>query len=170
MMRSFWQVHLVRAGLVAAAIGAALLAAALRRALRMEDVSADLSPLVQGTAPQPGPSTGYAVDRVLGAVAKDPFHPERRRPGARFRLPVARIATPRQERPRPNASELRLVGTAVGAEGGGFAMCAWQGCTPRIVRIGERIGEWTLQSVSPGAAEFVTPGGPITVRVPKVGA
>jgi hypothetical protein len=173
MMRRLWQWPLIRAGLGAACVGAAVLAGAVRQALYVDDVPADgtSSPL-RGVPGARARVSGYALDRVLSAVAKDPFHPERRRPGARFRLPARTVAvSARRQGPPAMEGTLRLVGTAVGADGGGFAMCAWQGATPRIVRVGEQIGEWTLQRVSPGAAEFATPGGAtITVRVPKAGA
>ncbi len=171
-MRRLWRSPLVRSGLAAAGVGAAALVGALRQALRVDDVrAADASSPLLGVPAAPARVPGYALDRVLGAVAKDPFHPERRRPGARFQLPSDAVAvTVRHEGPSAMEGSLRLVGTAVGADGSGFAMCAWQGAPPRIVRIGERIGEWRLQRVSPGAAAFATPAGDtITVRIPKAG-
>lgn len=173
MMRWLWQSRLVRTALAAACLGAALLVGVLREALRVvvvEGEGGSTSP--PGMAAAHPTSPGYALDRVLAAVDKDPFNPQRRRPGMRFQLPVAlAAASVRREASHDAEASLRLVGTAVGADGGGFAMCTWQGGNPKIVRIGERIGEWTLQKVWSGAAEFVTPaGGTITVRVPKAGA
>jgi hypothetical protein len=172
-MRWLWQSPRVRIGLAAACLGGALLVGVLREALRVDDVDGEGgSTSLPGMAAAPETSPGYALNRVLAAVDKDPFHPERRRPGMRFQLPVdLAAASMLREASQATEASLRLVGTAVGAEGGGFAMCAWQGGNPRIVRIGERVGDWTLQRVWPGAAEFVTPaGGTITVRVPKAGA
>ena len=63
-----------------------------------------------------------------------------------------------------------MIGTSAGAEGKGFVMCAWEGGAPRILRLGERVGEWTLTKVLPGAAEFTTASGPpVVVRVPRRG-
>jgi hypothetical protein len=145
----------------------ALLGWSLWRALGIDDVPPALAAddAGAGTAPDAPARESYSRERVLAAVDKDPFHPGRRRPAVRFRLPSdVRIATPE---PAPG---VRVVGTAATAGGGGFAMCAWAGGPPRIVRIGERVGEWTLSKVTPGAAEFRAPTGTtVVVRVAKVG-
>jgi hypothetical protein len=172
-MRWLWQSPLVRLGLAAACLAVALLVGALREALRVDDVNGKSGSVsLPGVTAASARSNGYSLDRVLSAVSKDPFHPERRRPAVRFQMPEdLAAASAQREASQATEASLRLVGTAVGADGGGFAMCAWQGGNPRIVRIGERVGEWTLQRVWQGAAEFVTPAGStITVRVPKAGA
>jgi hypothetical protein len=162
----------VRVRIAFAALGAAatLLGWTLWRALRVDDVRPVLAASVEdaGTVRDLPARDGYSADRVFASVAKDPFHPDRRRPAVRFRLPSdARIAT---AAPVPGAPALRVVGTAAGPGGGGFAMCAWAGGPPRIVRIGERVGDWTLSKVTPGAAEFRAPTGTtVVVRVAKAG-
>lgn len=122
-------------------------------------------------APVPSPASGYSFQRVLAAIGKDPFHPERRRPGQRFRLPgdQAALGASRVEN-QTMATTLRLIGTAVTPDGRGFAMCEVQGGTARIVRIGEQVSGWTLKRVMPGSAEFATPTGTVVVRVPKAGS
>jgi hypothetical protein len=171
--RWLWQSQLVRLGLAAVCLSGALLTGVLITALRVDrvDGGGGSSPLLR-VPPAPAPAQGYALDHVLTAVAKDPFHPERRRPGARFQLPAVRAAaSARREASQAAEASLRLVGTAVSGNGGGFAMCVWQGGSPKIVRIGERVGDWTLHRILPGAAEFVTSaGGTITVHVTKAGA
>jgi len=110
----------------------------------------------------------YDLPRVLAAVNKDPFHPNRRRPAVRFVMPgdaVASSAAP------VAAPPVRVIGTAVSQDGvGGFAMCSLGTGTPRIVRVGERLGDWTLSKVTPGAAEFATASGStVIVRIAKAG-
>jgi len=117
----------------------------------------------------PTPLPGYGLDRVMGAVGKDPFHPDRRRPAKRFQLPEDQAALAARQRDTQSAGSVRLIGTAVTADGGGFAMCTLQGGTPRIVRIGEHVGSWTLIKVTQGTAEFTTPAGSVLIRVPKPG-
>jgi len=162
----------IRVALAAFAAATALLAAVLWRALRLDDVRAAAAPVsAPGAGETEDRSSGdrerYTAERVLDAVAKDPFHPHRRRPAHRFRLPSdVAVAVP-----SPGASPgVRVVGTAVVPGGGGFAMCAWAGGTPRIVRVGERVGEWTLSRVTPGAAEFTAATGTtVIVRIAKAG-
>lgn len=114
------------------------------------------------------PVSGYPLPRLLAAIEKDPFHPGRQRPAQRFRLPTDRTAIAiRRPDQQPAAVAIRLVGTAVTPDGGGFAMCQLQGGTPRIVRLGEQVGGWTLKKVAPGSAEFATPKGSVVVRVAK---
>lgn len=157
----------MRLAFAAVSTALALLGWAVWRALEIDDVRPGVaaSDAGAGTTPDAPVREGYSRERVLAAVDKDPFHPGRRRPAVRFRLPSdGRIATPE---PAPG---VRVVGTAATAGGGGFAMCAWAGGPPRIVRIGERVGEWTLSKVTPGAAEFRAPTGTtVVVRVAKVG-
>jgi hypothetical protein len=164
----------VRVRIAFAALGAAaaLLAWTLWRALRIEDVRPVVAVSARDTGSEPDLSVRetYSVERVLAAVDKDPFHPERRRPALRYHLPGdggggRSIAA----QPAPG---VRVVGTAVaaGGGGGGFAMCAWAGGSPRIVRVGERVGDWTLSKVTPGAAEFTAPtGATVIVRIAKAG-
>ena len=107
--------------------------------------------------------------RLAGAVGKDPFHPERRRPAVRFRLPGES---------RPGAADstsarvpFKLIGTAAMPKGKGFAMCQWGEEQPRLVRIGETVGDLTLKGVTPGRAVFLTSGGErFEVQVPKAGS
>lgn len=158
----------VRLAFAAVSTALALLGWSLWRALSVDEVRPAVAAgdVAAGTTPDAAAREGYSADRVFAAVAKDPFHPGRRRPAVRFRLPSdARIAAPE---PAPG---VRVVGTAATAGGGGFAMCAWAGGPPRIVRIGERVGEWTLSKVTPGAAEFRAPTGTtVVVRVAKAGS
>jgi hypothetical protein len=161
----------VRLAFAALSTALALLGWSLWGALSVDEVrpAAAASDPGAGTAAEVPARESYSADRVFAAVDKDPFHPGRRRPAVRFRLPSdARIATPVAA---PGAPGVRVVGTAASPGGGGFAMCAWAGGPPRIVRIGERVGDWTLSKVTPGAAEFRAPTGTtVVVRVAKAGS
>jgi hypothetical protein len=160
----------VRLAFIALSTALALLGWTLWGAVRVDAVRPAFAVTDAGvdTALDAPAREGYSADRVFASVAKDPFHPDRRRPAVRFRLPSdARTATAALA---PGAPPVRVVGTAASAAGGGFAMCAWAGGPPRIVRIGERVGDWTLSKVTPGAAEFRAPTGTtVVVRVARVG-
>ena len=93
--------------------------------------------------PGPGAPT---VDVELD---NDPFDPERRLPGD-YEV-VEYVAA----EPPPMAAELvRLLGTVVLPNGGGFAVYQLPSEIPRTVRIGETVGTMTLVGVSPGQAVF----------------
>lgn len=131
-------------------------------------------------APLPGPEDAERVRAVedpveakrellwaaLKAVERDPFHPARRAPDRRYVLFDDPEGSPFAPEARATEVVLLLLGTAV-AEGGGFAMCQLGSDPPRIARIGETVGGYTLRSVARGAARFTREdGSPITLTVP----
>ena len=141
------------------------------RAARVPDVQPLSLPMASPPQADSSVSRGeaYSLTRVMAAVNKDPFHPLRRRPARRLLAP-SQSATEGVAAADP-AVGVQVIGTAVSANGsGGFAMCAWGGAPPRIVRVGERVGDWTLHAVTPGAAQFVSPtGATVVVRIAKAG-
>jgi hypothetical protein len=170
-MPRVWRVHGVRWAASVCLASCMVAVASLWQALRLGDERGPEAAPAEDPALRDTPrAPGYSLERVLAAVAKDPFHPERRRPGARFRLPGDRAFGVHRQ-PAASPAGVRVIGTAAAPDGAGFAMCALMGGTPRIVRVGERVGDWTLKRVTPGAAEFATAGGgTIVVRIAKGGA
>lgn len=151
------------------ALGAALalLLLAAGRAIRLDHVMPMALPVAGAdSALVPIEREEFSLTRLMAAVNKDPFHPERRRPARRLHAAggneaVAAVAD--------RGLVIQVVGTAVSANGG-FAMCAWGGEPPRIVRIGERVGDWTLRAVTPGAAQFTSSNGAsVVVKIAKAG-
>jgi hypothetical protein len=113
------------------------------------------------------PRPSASLEAVLRAASWDPFDPERRATGRRLVF----------EEPADVALEagvdgqLRLIGVALLPGGTGFALCAWGNEPPRIVRLNEAVGPYTLQTVRPGQAEFSDPSGEhLTLDVPKGGS
>lgn len=91
-------------------------------------------------------------ERVAPALSKDPF----RRGG---RLPNALAEAPPPERVLPvSVAAIRLLGTVI-RPAGSFALCQLPTDLPRIVRVGEKLGEMTLVSVEQGRAVFQAPRG-----------
>jgi hypothetical protein len=157
-----------RVALAVLVVTCAIAASTLRRALEPEpSVAVEAgAPAVPAT---PIPGTGTAAGRVLAAVNKDPFHAERRRPAVRFRLP-GESAPSDSLTPAAGAGLFQLIGTAVLPEGRGFAMCQWGTESPKLVRVGERVGDLMLKVVARGRATFVDATGRTReVRVPKAG-
>jgi len=148
-----------------------LLAWSVGRAVRV-DVASGASRRRADTPPPALPRVRevYPLERVLDAVAKDPFHPERRAPSVAYRLPGETPVATRSVAVRQDGNGLRLVGTAVAGDGGGVAMCQWTGGSPRLVRVGEQVLGLTLTRVRPGSAEFTTESGTtVVLRVPRTG-
>ena len=122
------------------------------------------------TDPLPGieeaPSAG-SIDRVArrpaprinisSAVDADPFHPERKRPEEPYRFPgeISPAAASAQQR----AQQVRLIGTVVAVRGGGFVFAQIGSQQPRLVHVGQQIGNYTLKSVEAGRAVFTGPSG-----------
>jgi len=160
---------LTRLATLALGIAAGVLGWSALNAWRIDDVpdrmSEDLAAVI---APAPADLRGsQALARVLVAVEKDPFQVARHRPSQRFRAAadVANAPAPEANTPPP----VELIGTAVSADGG-FAVCAVSGAPPRIVRVGQRVGDWTLSRVTKGAAEFATPSGTtVVIRIARAG-
>jgi hypothetical protein len=172
MRHTHWTSPSVRAAAVVFIVAAMFAAWALHGALRLEPLprlaTATESPLALHLTEQPG----YSLQQALGAVDVDPFHPERRRPVGRFRMPGDRLIVVEAAEPSPSPPPaLRLLGTVVLLDGGGVAMSQLNGEPPRLVRVGERIGDYTLRSVRQGHAVFVDrQGSPLQLHVPRPGS
>ena len=147
----------------------ALVGLALRDALLPEQVSAPSQMGSFPSTPRIGSAAALTAATLAAAVGKDPFHPERRRPAQRFRLPGEAL----QAAVDSSGAKLafKLIGTAAMAEGKGFAMCQWGEEAPKLVRIGDTVGGLTLKRVEPGSALFLTSAGKrYQVQVPKAGS
>jgi hypothetical protein len=142
---------------------------ALHDALALDAAEAIRSVRNRDALVLPAPAAEVSASRLTAAVAKDPFHVARRRPGVRFRLPGE--ALPDGVPATAEAGgQVQLIGTAVLPQGHGFAMCKWGAEPARLVRVGERVGDLTLRFVGRGRATFVNrEGRSMEVRVPKAG-
>ena len=104
---------------------------------------------------------GLAAEAGIARTAADPAAELTRDPfRAGGRLPnelVTAAATPETALP-VSVAAVGLLGTVVRA-GGGFALCQLPGDVPRIVHLGEKIGELTLVALEQGRAVFQAPRG-----------
>ncbi len=150
------------AGALALAGGVLVLGTALAQALRPEtaplpEAPPEVLPAVdlaeQGTPPvpaaSPSPATSSISDEIVREAANQaPFDPERRPPTQRYRLPGERQQVVEEE-PRfemPPVPPLRVLGTIAGP-GGGIAVLQEAGEQPRVVSVGQTIGEYLLVAV-----------------------
>ena len=152
--------------LVAAALSILLMLVALGRSL----VVAPL-PGAEGAEAKTAPTalartTAAGASEIAVVLRADPFAPERHAPATRFRLPGEAAATNAVVTP----AALRLIGVALIADGRSFALVQAGGDTPRLVRIGEKIGGYTLRRVERDRATFAGPDGKSQeYRVTKAG-
>ena len=102
---------------------------------------------------------------IAAAVEADPFSPARTRPVEAYRLPGELVVAG----PAPRVEQLRVLGTVVSTTGSGFAMCQLGSQPPAIVRVGQKIGVYTLKRVARGSATFASPSGDVVIAAPQPG-
>jgi hypothetical protein len=132
------------------AVAALLFAGALWSALRI-----DPPPSIE---PSP-PGAVLALDGVLpgtqrdsassATLASDPFNADRTLPGEAD----GEVAAAPDSAASLPAAEVRLLGTVVRGSSP-FALCQLASDAPRIVHVGERLGDFTLVSLDQGRATF----------------
>jgi hypothetical protein len=107
--------------------------------------------------------------RVRAVVARDPFAPDRQAPLERYRLPQdaeadAELMAAEGEAP----AQPRVLGTVVATQGRSFAVCQLPDAAPTVVHVGDRLGDYTVQSISRGRVTFTTAaGGRVVVDAPS---
>jgi hypothetical protein len=144
---------MTRLAILCLAASAALTSWALARALDPRPVAPAPAGTVALGVPLLDPVT-VPAGVVQAALDADPFTANRRRPGARYRLPGDAVA-----RTAPTVAPPVVLGTVLAAGGGSFALCQMGSSPPVVVRVGESIGGFTLRSVDKGRAVFLSPQG-----------
>ena len=83
------------------------------------------------------------------AIDNDLFSPTRTPPAHAFKMPGEPSDSGRAEPPKPV-----VLGTAVTVDGSSFATCQFGTDNPRIVRVGDRVGEYVVKSIARGKVGF----------------
>jgi hypothetical protein len=125
-----------------------VLIAAIVSAVRVGDVAAAAPPSAVPDSALRFMPPGASVD-IAAAVARDLFTDDRQAPARRYRLPGEADVTVRQASPRPV-----VLGTVVGADGSSFAMCQTGPTDVVKVRVGGKVGEYTVVSIERGRVTF----------------
>jgi hypothetical protein len=106
---------------------------------------ADVTPAGQGVGPT------AATDS--NSLTRDPFRSGGRLPDAvTDEAPAPETALP------VSVAAIRLLGTVV-RPSNSFALCQLPGDVPRMIHVGEKLGEMTLISIEQGRATFQAPHG-----------
>ena len=150
---------------------AAAAGSALWRALVLEPLPGARAASGSDTVVIPPRRSIPATEQVLTAIEKDPFRADRHRAATAFRLQGEPGASHGRALATPVVpAAVRVIGTAVLPQGGGFAICQRSGGSPTLVRLGGTLGDLTLKAVEPGAATFLTAAGAtLVVRVAQSG-
>lgn len=162
--------------LAAVAVSAVLCARSFQRAMSLDELPTRGRPGAAVEVPRIVRPTSEPPEALVAALESGPFHPERRRPAGRFRLPgdvvpVAEAPPPAMAEPAAPPPQVQLIGTAVAPGGKSFAMVQLGSEPPKLVRIGEKVGDLTLRQVEQGRAVFVSAAGArVEVNANKAGS
>lgn len=157
-------------GAVACAAAMAAFGTALFRAVTLEPLPDPHPASVIGPGGVPvNLRDSLSVQVIARAVGRDPFRADRRPPATPFRMP-GEPAPGEPEGSEDVAGDLKLIGTAVVGNRGGFAMCQTGTAAPQVVRLGQSFRGYTLASVTRGRAVFRGPDGKmLELRVATTG-
>jgi type IV pilus biogenesis protein PilP len=151
------QAPYIRAALTVLAASGALFLIALVQAIRVTPVEASENPataaLVRST------TTAVSPDIDLEAVgANDIFQPERNALQYRYRMPgeSAPSGTTAPEPIKPV-----VLGTVISTDGSHFATCQLPGGRPTVVRVGDRLGDYTVTAIDRTTVTFKSATGAV---------
>jgi hypothetical protein len=137
------QAPLIRTALATLAIALVLFVVTLTQAIRITPVEAAPAPasseLVRSNSTVPPPE----ID--LGAVgANGIFQPDRTALPYRYRMPGD--PTP-NDSTRPDPLKPIVLGTVLATDGDNFATCQMPGGRPTVLRVGDKMGEYTVIAI-----------------------
>lgn len=146
----------VRRAAMGLGVAAVIFMALSVRAIRIDEIPDAAGAPLDATllASSGARGAGDAAD-IGAAVALDPFAASRSAPAKRYTLPwEVGEAKVTEAAPKP-----QVLGTAISLDGKNFATCQLGSDTPRIVHIGDRMGEYTVKSIARGRVVFTTSSG-----------
>lgn len=154
--RTVFRNRRLQSAIAALVLGAAFAVWSLVMALRIEPVPDAAPPQFNTAAALPSVQRARALN-VSAVVEENLFSPDRSPPVTRYRLPGDEDTYVEAE--PIDVSQLLVLGTVVGAGSRTFAMCSLNGASTVIVRVGDRIGDFTVRSIKRGVVEFSTVSG-----------
>ena len=143
-----------------AALGSLLLAIvlavySLARALQLSDVTQGALPVLPNSAALVAPAQAKAID-VTDIVRRDVFASDRVAPANSYLLPseIDHDTGPAVVPPR-----ITVLGVAIADAGQSFATAQVGTDRPTIVRVGDKLGPYTVKSIAPKRVTFASANG-----------
>jgi hypothetical protein len=166
-MRVWARTAPMRVALAVLVVGVALMIWTFVKAFRVDEIP-DPPPTTMASLEAITRSTVRPTTDIEAAVENDVFAADRSPPAAPYRMPGD---------PDPNAKPViqpdkpLVLGTVVATDGRSFATVTLGDTRAKIVRVGDRIGEWVVKSIERGKVVLVgvTTGTRVDVTVPKPG-
>ena len=145
----------VRTAIVIVAASFALFIASLVRAIRVAPVEAAenvaTAALTRSTATPPVP------DIDLEAIgANGIFQPDRNPLPYRYRMPGESAPS---DASVPEPAKPVVLGTVIATDGGHFATCQLPGGRPKVVRVGDTLGDYTVMAIERNKVVFKNAAG-----------
>lgn len=140
----------------------AVAAVMLVRALEVSPVTPGAMPVLPNPASLSAPAPSSPID-IEAIVATDVFASDRVAPTNRFLLPaeITEAAAPAFVPPR-----IQVLGIAMADGGRSFATCIVGTESPKIVRVGDRLGPYVVKAIESKRVTVALPGGSKQVIAP----
>ncbi len=147
---------IIRGAAAALLVGVAVLGWTIARALNpADDTSLHVATFDASNAILPLPPR---IPAELGiAIVNDLFAQDRAEPTSRYRLPGEEATGAAAPAPAPVLPV--VLGTAAMGDGRGFATCQLGDGNAVIVRVGDKLGQYTVKSIERGRVAFTTAAG-----------
>lgn len=141
----------IRTAVTALTVSSVLLLVTLTRAIRVTPVAASENPataaLVRSTATAPIPEIDLEAVGANGI-----FQPDRNALPYRYRMPGE--SAPADVVVGPEPAKPVVLGTVMSTDGSHFATCQMPGGRPTVVRVGDRLGDYTVIAIDRGRVTF----------------
>jgi len=149
------QAPLIRTAIVTLAVAFALLVTSLVRAIRVTPVEAATtttqSELVRITSTPPAPEIDLEAVGANGI-----FQPDRTAMPYRYRMPGEEAPN---DAGAPEPIRPVVLGTVLATDGSHFATCQMPGGRPTVVRVGDKLGEYTVLAIDRHKVAFKNAAG-----------
>ena len=147
----------MRAAIAAVAVALVLMLYALTRAVQITDVPTGALPVLPNPAALVAPPPPPTVN-ITAVVNRDVFDVARSAPTNRYLLPseISETETPAAPLPR-----LVVLGIGLASGGRSFATCQVGAEPPTIVRVGDKIGPYTIKAIERKRVTITLPSGAV---------